>query len=685
MNHTGALQKFFRVVLPLVCVCQVVCIMLAACASMGRPEGGPRDTIPPRAIYSNPGDGAVNFKGKRMRVYFDENVQIQDAMNKVVVSPAQITPPAISANGRYVQVEFRDTLRSDMTYTIDFTDAVKDLNEGNVLDGYATAFSTGPVIDSLRISGIVLQASNLEPAQGMLVGAYSDLSDTALTTLPFERITKTNQYGQFTLRNLKPGTYRIFAVNDINRDYHWDRSEDIAFYDSLITPTVSRVVVNDTLRSSAGTDSIVSHEVTAYYPNDILLTWFNLNYRAQYLSKYERPNRKRITLEFGAPSDTLPTMRIVGSGKLNGLTSERWALMTASATRDTLNYWITDTLVSGLDSLTVSLTYLRTDTADCLTERTDTLRLFMRGANTRAAEAKAAAKEAEKRQKAMEKGDTLPPPEIPSLKISSGSKIQDLHLPLTLKFDYPVTEIDSGMVRLAIKNDTAWLPLERPHLTPAIPPVSIEASYVWEPGAEYTLSIDSGAIRGVYGEVNKKFEMRFTTHKLEDYSTIRFNIEPVLPDSVGQIVVELLNRNDVPVARRPVIDGTVLFDYLSPSTYYARAFIDSDRNGLWTQGSIADTIQPEEVAYYPKKLNLKKNWDIEQNWNLYELPLDMQKPLDIKKNKPATRNSNRHQDRYPDEDDEEAEDEFGVNYFERDSRRNGRPGDLQRGNGSNYR
>lgn len=109
----------------------------------------------------------------------------------------------VTANGRKVTVEFRDTLLPNTTYTVDFADAIKDLNESNVLDGLALDFATGDSIDSLRISGMLFEARTLEPAQGMLVGVYSNLSDTAIRTLPFERITKTNQLGQFTIRNLK--------------------------------------------------------------------------------------------------------------------------------------------------------------------------------------------------------------------------------------------------------------------------------------------------------------------------------------------------------------------------------------------------------------------------------------------------------------------------------------------------
>ena len=317
-----------------------IATLLAACANMGRPEGGARDETPPVFMRSDPMPGATGVKKTRLTAFFDENIQLEDPFSKVVVSPAQRQPPAVTANGRRLTVDFRDTLLPNTTYTVDFADAIKDLNEGNILDGFALDFSTGDSIDSLRISGMVIQAENLEPAQGMLVGVYSNLSDTALTTLPFECIARTNQYGHFTIRNLKPGAYRIFAVNDLNRDYHWDRSEDIAFYDTLLVPTVEPIEVVDTLYSSTGEDSLVTRPGVRFLPNDVLLSWFNVGYKPHYLSDYKRVDRRRISLIFGAPNDTLPEVTIVDGAPGAGRPYTDWALLKANATRDTLEYWL---------------------------------------------------------------------------------------------------------------------------------------------------------------------------------------------------------------------------------------------------------------------------------------------------------------------------------------------------------
>lgn len=646
----------------------VAAAVMVACANMGRPEGGPRDELPPVYVRSNPAMGQLNFNGNKITVDFDENIQLDDAMNKIVVSPAQRNTPAISSNGRRVTIELRDTIMPNTTYTIDFADAVKDLNEGNVLDGFAMDFATGDTIDTLRISGMVFEARTLEPAQGMLVGVYSNTSDTAISTLPFERITKTNQLGQFTLRNLKAGSYRVYALNDINRDYHWDRSEDVAFYDVTISPTSEPTVVTDTLTRSTGErDSLVTRNATRFLPDDLLLTWFNEGYTSQYLKDYKRPERNKITFQFGAKSDRLPILRLLNTHRAGDEIST-WSTLDASPTLDTLTYWISDTSLVSLDSITIEATYLRTDTLDNLTWGTDTLKFNMRPEK----------KKKEKKKKNDEEEDSIPPVPHMELRISSGNS-QDLHKGLTLTAGTPIQRFDTTAVKLEIQVDTLWYNIVPPSFSrpELLHPMVFTAPYKWEEGSKYRLTIDSAAVVDIYGLDNVQLVHEFTTKKSEDYSAISFNVSG-LDGRKG--IVEVLSSSDKPVAAAPVNGSLATIQYLSPGTYYARLFIDANDDGEWTTGSIADSIQPEEVYYYPKKINLKKNWTIEQSWNINELPMDQQKPQEIKKNKPKRKKGD------PDErpTDEEEEDEFFDDPFMNSATRNG---NLINGNSydDNYR
>lgn len=638
----------------------ILTLLMAACASIGRPEGGPRDEKPPVFLRSDPAPGAINVKKNRITAYFDENIQLEDAFSKVVVSPAQKQPPQVSANGHKLSIILRDSMLDNTTYTIDCADAIKDLNEGNVLDGFALDFSTGPIIDTLRISGVVLQAENLEPAQGMLVGVYSDLADSAISTLPMSRIARTNQLGQFTIRNLPEGKYRIFALNDLNRDYHWDRSEDVAFYDTILSPSVEAIEVVDTLYSSTGGDSLATRPGVRFLPNDVLLTWFNEGYKAHYLQDYKRPERRRITLGFGAPADTLPRVTIVSGAPGVGRDISEWALLKANATRDTLEYWISDPDVLAADSLRLAVTYEKTDSLDQLVWTTDTLRFFFRDPKQKKKNKK---KDDDKPRFTIDSitGDTtfLPPPDMEYLGISARSSgQQELGQPVIIETSLPLASLDSTAVHFDIQVDTLWKPAPfRMAPDEADPLLRSRIDVDWTPGAKYRLTIDTLAAKSIYGPWNKPFKHEFTVKQPEDYSNLFVSLPGL--DSI-QAVVELLNSSDVPVRRtiKAVGEEKAVFKLVTPGKYYLRLFIDDNLNGKWDTGSITDWRQPEEVYYFAKKIDLKKNWDIEQPWDIYELPLDAQKPYAIKKNKPTLK---RGEQAPTDDDEEDGDDRFGGN------------------------
>lgn len=604
-----------------------VLIIMGACASIGRPQGGPRDETPPVYVRSNPPAGAVDVSPSRIDIFFDENIKVEDVVNKVVVSPVQKQLPTVNANGRRLTVNFRDTLLPDVTYTVDFADAIRDLNEGNVLDGFAFDFSTGHTRDSLVIAGKLFEARNLEPAQGMLVGVHSDLSDTALTSVPLLRIAKTNQLGEFVIRNLAPGSYRLYAIDDVNRNYLWDRSENVAFLDSLVLPCVEQIIVSDTLKTDAGADSIATRSGVRYLPNDLLLTWFNENYSAQYLRSYNRPDSMKITMEMGAPSDTLPEITLI-NGSHAGTRLDQLSLLNRSAMRDTLEYWLTDPALISQDTILASVRYLRTDSLQQLAWTTDTLRFTFRAKAQKE-------KNADKKIKLGDNSDSIAKANMRflSLRIASSAN-QELNRPLQITTGEPIANIDSTAIRLKMQVDTTWHTIADAHmrLDSLHKLLDYSIDYNWKPGARYRLEIDSAAITSIYGVHNKRTTAEFNVKTPDDYSTLTMRLTSVTGE--WPMILELLNQSDATVMAAPVTDGVAHLEYVDPGTYYVRAFVDRNGDGRWTTGSIADRRQPEDVYYYSKKINIKKNWDIDQTWDLDELPVDRQKPYEIIKNKP---------------------------------------------------
>ena len=590
-----------------------------SCANIGNPSGGPIDKTPPIFMRSNPTPNAVNVKDRKIEIFFDEIVTLKDPSTKIIVSPAQTEMPRMSALGRKVTVELVDSLLPNTTYTIDFSNSIQDNNEGNAIDNFAFAFSTGSVIDSMRVSGYVLDSRTLEPMQSVVVGLQSNLADSAFHKEKLQRVALTNDRGQFTIRNVSPGSYHIFALKDLDRDYKFGNpTEDIAFLDSIIVPSIGSREAADTVYNDLNEiDTIMRATRPAYFPNDILLSMFNEDRKSQYLANNLRVDSTRISLTFAAASDTLPSLSIVGRNDV----PDQWYTLERSQTNDTLTYWIRPPHLVSADTLIVATTYLRTDTASNLSWGTDTLKFTFQ-------------RQKAKKKKKNEETDSLEQIRFMELHpLANGT--QEVYAPLLLQTGTPIERYSREAFHLQrkLQNDTIFYPAEIKSIALRDSTLSrrdLMLKVDWEPGAAYTLAVDSLAITDIYGLQTKPLKVDFNVRKMEEYGNIVFNI-PAVRDSA---IVELLDGTEKIVLRAPVKNHRAELLNLLPGKYYARLFIDRNGNGKYDTGNYDMHLQPEETVYYPGAINLKKNWDVEQTWDIYATPIDKQKPEAIKKNKP---------------------------------------------------
>ena len=590
-----------------------------SCANIGNPSGGPIDKTPPIFMRSNPTPNAVNVKDRKIEIFFDEIVFLKDPSTKIIVSPAQTEMPRMSALGRKVTVELVDSLLPNTTYTIDFSNSIQDNNEGNAIDNFAFAFSTGSVIDSMRVSGYVLDSRTLEPMQSVVVGLQSNLADSAFHKEKLQRVALTNDRGQFTIRNVSPGSYHIFALKDLDRDYKFGNpTEDIAFLDSIIVPSIGSREAADTVYNDLNEiDTIMRATRPAYFPNDILLSMFNEDRKSQYLANNLRVDSTRISLTFAAASDTLPSLSIVGRNDV----PDQWYTLERSQTNDTLTYWIRPPHLVSADTLMVATTYLRTDTASNLSWGTDTLKFTFQ-------------RQKAKKKKKNEETDSLEQIRFMELHpLANGT--QEVYAPLLLQTGTPIERYSREAFHLQrkLQNDTTFYPAEIKSIALRDSTLSrrdLMLKVDWEPGAAYTLAVDSLAMTDIYGLQTKPLKVDFNVRKMEEYGNIVFNI-PAVRDSA---IVELLDGTEKIVLRAPVKNHRAELLNLLPGKYYARLFIDRNGNGKYDTGNYDMHLQPEETVYYPGAINLKKNWDVEQTWDIYATPIDKQKPEAIKKNKP---------------------------------------------------
>ena len=620
-----------------------VAALLYSCASIGRIEGGPIDEMPPRFVASNPGQGALHVNRNKITIEFDEFIKLEKPNEKVVISPPQVQQPEIKANGKKVVTTLNDTLKPNTTYTIDFGDAIEDNNEGNPLENFFFTFSTGERLDSMEVAGTLLNAANLEPVKGLLVGLHSNLNDSAFIKLPFDRVGRTDSRGRFSIRGVAPGQYRIYALQDADQNFAYSQpTEIIAFDDSLVVPTMEpRMRQDTTWIDSLTVDTIVERMYTHYLPDDLLLRCFKEPHFNQRLAKTERLTPHKFSLYFTAPADSLPLLK-----GLNFDADDAFVVEQTTGRNDTIHYWIKDSLLYQRDSLQVSLTYLYTDTLDQLVPRTDTLNLvpkltWAKLMKQKQEEKEKSDKEREKKRKkeGKEVADPEPVQHLP-VEVYAPSAM-DVYDYITLSFQEPVTRIDTTAFHLKQQIDSLWHDVPFEFKRDSLNLMRYDIYAEWEPGVTYSFAVDSAAISGLYGLTTKKITNELKVKKLEEYGQLFFNVHGPRTHAF----VELLDAQDNVLRTVPVIDGKADFYFLTPGKYGARLVEDANGNGMWDTGNYAEKRQPEMVYYYPLLLELKANFDLTQEWDIFEKTLDRQKPEELKKQKPDEDKKNKNRNR----------------------------------------
>ena len=604
-----------------------------SCARMGQPDGGWYDDDPPKVVGSTPEDRATNVKAKKITIYFDEYIKIDNPTEKVIVSPPQLETPEIKGAGKKIVVELKDTLKENTTYTIDFSDAISDNNEGNPLGNYTFTFSTGEQIDTFEIGGYVLDASNLEPIKGIAVGLYDDLSDTAFTTKPLMRISRTDSRGHFVVKGVAPGTYRAYALQDMDGDYCFKQmGEMIAFNHETYSPSSKPDVRTDTVwRDSLHIDALLQVPYTHFLPDDVTLLAFTHPQTDRYLLKTERVEPNKISLYFTYGDSILPEIK-----GLN-FNSDSAFVIEANEKRDTIHYWLRDTMLVNLDTLQMDITYHMTDTLGNLVLQTDSAAEVLAKVPYEK-RMKELNKEIEKWQKQQERKkkndqpyDSIYPVKPLEVKYNVPSAATP-YSQVTIEMPTPLDVCDTSMVHLYSMIDSVWYqsPCVFRQMEHSIRQYALLVD--WRLETEYSFEVDSAAFIDIYGKASKPFKQGIKVKGQDEFSLLVVNVSG-LDVADTTIIVQLLN-SDTPVRDVRVKNGKARFDYLAPGKYYMRAFVDANGNGIWDTGDYKEDRQAEAVYYYPQEIECKEKWDVTKSWNMTEVPRFRQKPAAITKQKP---------------------------------------------------
>lgn len=612
-------------------------LCVAACASIGQPDGGMYDETPPKVVSSNPAMNATHITGKNISILFNEYIKLDRPNEKVMISPPQIESANVRAEGKRVKVTLYDTLQPNTTYTIDFGDAIEDNNEGNPMGFYTYAFSTGDVIDTMEIAGTVLNAEDLEPVKGIMVGVYpadSTYADSLIRTKPFARVSRTNGEGRFIIKGVRPGSYRILALEDKDGDLLFGQKNERVAFDTLVyTTTQGPDVRMDTVwRDSTHYDSINVVPYTHYYPDNIVLRAFLEEGQDQHLLKHERPTPDYFRLYFTAPADTLPIIK----GKNF---DESCLVAQPSLHNDTITYWVTDTTYAHLqDTLSFDLMFLETDSTGQLSPHIEELDLVSKQSYKKIREErqkqiddweKQRAKQIKRSKKPLPYEDNPYLREVLEVKAKPSGTLSP-NQNITFSSEEPFAFVDTAHIHFYVKQDTNWV--HEPYLF--LPVKNDIASYrlyaEWEPKKQYKFEADSAAFVSVLGKVSKKLKQEFSVRSQDDFGSLFVNITS--PDT--GVVVQLLNRSGkVEAEQRADEKGRADFYYLRAGSYFLRCYIDANGNGKWDTGSYDEGRQPEDVYYLSKAIALRAQWDVEQDWNLTDEELTKQKPAVLTKQK----------------------------------------------------
>lgn len=617
------------------------------CARMVAPEGGPYDMIPPQPQRAVPASGSTNFTGKNIRIYFDENIKLVQQSEKVFISPPQQNPPKMVAVGRYINIRLEDPLLPNTTYTIDFSDAIVDNNEGNPLEGFTYSFSTGNRIDSMCLSGVVLDERTLAPLYGVLVGVYpSQEQGTVSFRDPMQRVSKSLTDGSFEITNLAPGAYNVLALVDLDRSYSYSiPQERFAYLPKAVSAVEPAPVALDTVNDSA-------QRVEA--SNNVHTLLLSRGPRATLLlNKLERTGNLQLSTSFSAPLDTLPVLQVDEPTIFKG----KPVYPQLSEDAKSVVYFLPPVLgTNTIDSLQVQVSYPTVDSLGMRIHKQERRTLYkprqqtlIRGSQNKqfAAQSTSSQETSSTVGTKLSLAKNLDPKTMSAALDTLASKTDSaLWAPISLTsatniykgtmrdtlratFEEPITHIDTSAIRLfeIVNDEKRRIPYVAQIERYKSCNMRFDASL--ELGKQYLLQLDSAAITGLYGLKSLPTTLEVAMAQESDLANLELTL--VNFKSTHPVLVELLSSEDTPILSTWVQGDSLVarFTQLPAGTYYARLFVDVNHNGAW-DGALFGKHAGEPVYYYPKELSLQPRFVTQEEWHVTQLPLSKQRPTSLK-------------------------------------------------------
>ena len=571
-----------------------------SCAQQGSPSGGPRDENPPVVLECDPPNYSTQFKARKIEVTFDEYITLESVNQELIVSPPMEEKPTVKLRKRTMIIEYEDTLKSNTTYTFNFGEAIQDLHEGNKLQNYEYVFSTGDILDSMSVRGSLQYAENLEiPEDPISIMLYTDLRDSVpLLDIPLY-VGRSNDSGVFSVNNLRPDVYKVFALKDGNNNLLFDLpTEEIAFLDTslIVNADLTRQLLGDSIVNSVIPDTVYADSSAAVLdsiadsrPNlnaiYIDLKLFTEASEIQYLTDNTREDPRKIQLVFALPLTDTFSYQVLSKAD----ESEPRFLEHFGQNRDSLTLWIMDSTQYNKEKIELVLDYTAKDTNEQFVVRTDTVSLSYREPQSKSRRGKETEKEEEKL--------------VVNTIRNNGN--QDLNRDIPLLLDFPLENLNDTLFALYHIPDSLEVP--HPFIVKAdsLNPYGVSLSASWESASNYRLLVLPGAISSIYPMQHDTIDVGFKTRDLEFYGQILLSLTNVN----NQVLIQLFSGKTLIEERMVKADGQYTFPFLSPREYRFKFIHDLNENEKWDTGDYLKKVQPEPVELLPTNIEVRSNWD----------------------------------------------------------------------------
>ena len=536
----------------------LLAITFSNCANEKAPEGGKKDTTPPKPKKMQPANKSLHFSSNKIDITFDEFIKAT-GFSQTLISPPLEKRPDFKINGKTLTAKLKSKLRDSTTYTINFAEDIKDVNEGNILNNFTYVFSTGNFIDSQKVSGKVTMAKDNGPADGVIVSLYPPDSINAIRRSKPFYFAKTDKGGNFTISNIKAGSYLTYALKDQNYDYLYNQpAELIGFSDSLLTLT-------DTL------------------PHKIELRLFD-----EHNSKLRYIGEKAVKTGFAQfyYSQPLKTFKL----ESNIYSDNDFYYF--NATKDTINYWY-----SSPYEKRAKLFLVANDTVK------DSVRIELQNIP----------------KDSLFKGRRYSlTPDFQFTTAKSGGPVkdiingQDLYKSLKISFNHPIIGINQTkafhLYEDSVKKD---LPVKFDIDSPS--KTSLVFDFPKKESTAYTIEFPDSALQDIFGTWNAAFKYKFKTSSKDNYGNLNVILKSEHPEK--NYVVKIVEvGTEVIIAQMHIgneAEKKLLLQNVAAGTYKVIAIDDINNNGVWDTGNLKEHRQPERIITFKDPYNLKGGWDLD--------------------------------------------------------------------------